>query len=131
MGIINDMDWVYDLKLLDDEDEIPSRYRNGAKNTGRYRTTRRLDNHYDPIITDLKLKTVCSLNQWKYDRYYKTTWLLAICDYSVGEILDYLKTNNLDENTIVIYTSDQGFIWCMDGLTNVYVRRIIENTNAY
>ena len=30
-------------------------------------------------------------------------------DDSVGEILDYLETNNLDENTIVIYTSDQGF----------------------
>ena len=44
MGIINDMDWVYDLKLLDDEDEIPSKYRNGAKKYWAHdcRTTRRL-----------------------------------------------------------------------------------------
>ncbi len=30
-------------------------------------------------------------------------------DDGVGEILDYLKANGLDKNTIVIYTSDQGF----------------------
>ena len=30
-------------------------------------------------------------------------------DDGVGEILDYLDSNNLSENTIVIYTSDQGF----------------------
>lgn len=30
-------------------------------------------------------------------------------DDGVGEVLDYLKENGLDKNTIVIYTSDQGF----------------------
>ena len=30
-------------------------------------------------------------------------------DESVGEILDYLDKNGLAENTIVVYTSDQGF----------------------
>ncbi|WP_019670594.1 sulfatase family protein [Eudoraea adriatica] len=29
-------------------------------------------------------------------------------DWSVGEILNALKTNNLDENTVVIFTSDNG-----------------------
>ena len=60
MGIINDMDWVYDLKLLDDEDEIPSRYRNGAKNTGRMTAEQRAvwDNHYDPIITSFKTQNL-------------------------------------------------------------------------
>lgn len=34
---------------------------------------------------------------------------IAAVDKSVGEILDFLKENGLDKNTIVIYTSDQGF----------------------
>ena len=34
---------------------------------------------------------------------------IAAVDKSVGEILDYLIKNGLDENTVVIYTSDQGF----------------------
>lgn len=34
---------------------------------------------------------------------------VAAVDKSVGRVLDYLKENGLDKNTIVIYTSDQGF----------------------
>lgn len=30
-------------------------------------------------------------------------------DESVGEILDYLQETGLDKNTIVVYTTDQGF----------------------
>src|SRR5690606_27226752 len=30
-------------------------------------------------------------------------------DESVGELMHYLRNNGLDSNTIVIYTSDQGF----------------------
>jgi arylsulfatase A-like enzyme len=47
---------------------------------------------------------------WKYNRYMQD-YLATIesVDESVGEILDYLDKNGLAENTIVIYTSDQGF----------------------
>ncbi len=51
-----------------------------------------------------------ALAEWKYQRYmqeYLST--IAAVDEGVGKILDYLKNNNLDENTIVIYTTDQGF----------------------
>ena len=47
---------------------------------------------------------------WKAQRYlqdYLAT--VASVDEGVGEILDYLETSGLGENTIVIYTSDQGF----------------------
>ena len=30
-------------------------------------------------------------------------------DRNIGRVLDYLKANNLEQNTIVIYLSDQGF----------------------
>lgn len=34
---------------------------------------------------------------------------IASVDEGVGKVLDYLKANGLDENTIVVYTTDQGF----------------------
>jgi arylsulfatase A-like enzyme len=47
---------------------------------------------------------------WKYQRYIKD-YLRCIqsVDDNVGRLTEWLKENNLDENTIVIYTSDQGF----------------------
>ncbi|MGJ3234016.1 sulfatase family protein [Marivirga sp.] len=50
------------------------------------------------------------LAEWKGQRYlqeYLAT--IASVDEGVGKILDYLEENNLSENTIVVYTSDQGF----------------------
>lgn len=47
---------------------------------------------------------------WKGQRYlqdYLAT--VASVDEGVGKILDYLEANNLTENTIVVYTTDQGF----------------------
>ena len=50
------------------------------------------------------------LHNWKYQRYIKDYLrCVASIDDNVGRILDYLKERNLDDNTIVIYTSDQGF----------------------
>lgn len=47
---------------------------------------------------------------WKFNRYIKD-YLRTIksVDDGVGEVLDYLEENGLAENTIVVYTSDQGF----------------------
>ncbi|WP_437369876.1 sulfatase family protein [Maribacter litoralis] len=47
---------------------------------------------------------------WKGQRYiqdYMAT--IAAVDDGVGKILDYLEESGLDENTLVVYTSDQGF----------------------
>ena len=47
---------------------------------------------------------------WKYQRFmqqYLAT--LASVDEGVGQILDYLEANGLADDTIVVYTSDQGF----------------------
>lgn len=48
--------------------------------------------------------------RWKYQRYIKT-YAAAVksMDREIGRLLDYLAANDLLENTIVIYTSDQGF----------------------
>jgi arylsulfatase A-like enzyme len=50
------------------------------------------------------------LKKWKYQRYIKDYLrCIASVDDNVGRLLDYLDANGLRENTIVIYTSDQGF----------------------
>ncbi len=48
--------------------------------------------------------------QWRYQRYMQDyLGSIAAVDEGVGQVLDFLKKNNLEENTIVVYTSDQGF----------------------
>ena len=48
--------------------------------------------------------------RWKYQRYIKDyVRVIKSVDDSVGEILDYLVAIGLMDNTMVIYTSDQGF----------------------
>lgn len=50
------------------------------------------------------------ITQWKYQRYmHDYLGSVQAVDDSVGRILDYLDQNQLSENTIVIYSSDQGF----------------------
>lgn len=57
------------------------------------------------------------LNRWKYQRYMQD-YLACVqsVDDNVGRLLDYLDRNGLRENTLVIYTSDQGFFLGDHGL---------------
>ncbi len=67
---------------------------------------RRLDTDGNPPgdLTEQEQK------EWKYQRYMqKYLRCVASLDDNVGRLLDYLETSGLAENTIVIYTSDQGF----------------------
>ncbi len=51
-----------------------------------------------------------ALVSWKYQRYIKDYLrCIASVDDAVGELLAYLDESGLAKNTIVIYTSDQGF----------------------
>jgi len=51
-----------------------------------------------------------SLVRWKYQRYVKDYLrCIAGVDRSVGTLVAWLEANDLDEDTIVIYSSDQGF----------------------
>ncbi len=50
------------------------------------------------------------LRKWAYQRYIKDYLrVIASIDDNVGRVLDYLDAAGLTENTLVIYTSDQGF----------------------
>ena len=71
----------------------------------------------DRDMTDRDLKypvpeglTAAEEKQWKYQRYIKDYLrCVASIDNNVGRMLDYLDQEGLAENTIVVYTSDQGF----------------------
>ncbi|MEN1678926.1 MAG: sulfatase [Planctomycetota bacterium] len=50
------------------------------------------------------------LVRWKYQRYIKDYLrCVAAVDDGVGKLLDYLETAGLAEDTLVVYSSDQGF----------------------
>ena len=115
MGIYKDMDVVYDLKMLDKEGELKTKYREAFQNMyNRMDATQKeaWDAHYNPIINNFKAANLKGkdLALWKFNRYMKD-YLSTIqsVDDGVGAVLDYLDANNLTENTIVVYTSDQGF----------------------
>ncbi len=75
----------------------------------------------DSVLTtragqSITLKGV-ELVRWKYQRYMQD-YLATVqsVDESVGRVLDYLDKTGLARNTVVIYTSDQGFFLGDHGL---------------
>jgi arylsulfatase A-like enzyme len=69
---------------------------------------------YDPISEDFKnsypAMNDSTLMIWKYQRYMQDyLGTIAAVDENVGRLLDYLDDQKLTDNTILVYTSDQGF----------------------
>jgi arylsulfatase A-like enzyme len=68
---------------------------------------------YDPIIADLQERwpmTEAELLDWKYQRYMEDyLGCIQSVDDNIGRLLDYLDEKGLAENTLIVYTSDQGF----------------------
>ncbi|MCB1121034.1 MAG: sulfatase [Verrucomicrobiae bacterium] len=115
MEIYRDMDVAYDLKMLDKAGDIQTKYREYAqRNYDRMDAEQKAawDAYYDPLIQEYKSAHLEgeALAEWKYNRYIQD-YLRSIqsVDDGVGRVLDYLDKNGLTENTIVVYTSDQGF----------------------
>jgi len=78
---------------------------------GRGLVTRMLDKSWPtgPLKLDsYDWDTVVSAAYQKYLKEYLRT--VKAVDENVGRVLDYLDANNLTDNTIVIYTSDQGMM---------------------
>jgi arylsulfatase A-like enzyme len=64
-----------------------------------------------------KVLTGKALEDWKYQRYMQD-YLACVqsVDDNVGRLLDWMEGNGLRENTVVIYSSDQGFFLGEHGL---------------
>lgn len=112
LEIVRDMEWGHDMKFV--TDPFTGEKTTFANELLRFDSTQLRNWHavYNPIYEAFRknLPTGEELALWKYNRYIKD-YLKCVksVDDGVGEVLDYLKDNGLDENTIVVYTSDQGF----------------------
>ena len=103
--------WGGDFKLLVDPDGKPTGFQKALKRLTDEQRTQWMA-AYEPRNRAFleKERSERELAEWKYNRYIKD-YLSTIksVDDGVGEVLDYLEKNGLAENTIVVYTSDQGF----------------------
>jgi arylsulfatase A-like enzyme len=123
MNILTYMNWAGDSKItpdLMDELGIPetcdwdkSAF---AREVGRQNPEQRAkwDAVYGPINEEFKQNyknmSKKELMQWRFQRYMQDyLGTIAAVDEGVGTVLDYLDDQGLTENTIVVYTSDQGF----------------------
>ena len=107
---------------------IPATFDDDYK--GKSDASRQSTMHIDADLneTDTKVKPPAGLSgaelkRWKFRRYMQD-YLACVqsMDDNVGRFLDYLDKNGLAENTIVIYTSDQGFFL---GEHNFYDKRFM------
>lgn len=121
MEIDRHMTWAYDLKLRKDEMDgvkLPSFREYGTPEYNRMTAAQKQvwDAHFGPknraFIADYKAGKFDhkQLVQWKYQRYVQNYLeTVKAVDESVGTLLGYLDDHNIAENTVVIYSSDQGF----------------------
>ena len=117
MSIIKDMDLVYDNKMADKENEIHTT--TGLEQWGRGNYKRmtpsqraQWDSYYDPIIKKFKEDKLSgkALAEWKYQRYmHDYMRVIHSVDRNVGRVIEYLRQHGLLNNTMIVYTSDQGF----------------------
>lgn len=123
MNLLKHMNWSGDSKLYPEtmaEMGIPdeSGWDKGAfeREVGRLGPEQKAnwDKAYMKVNEDFKkafpTMTEKEKMQWRYQRYMQDyLGTIASVDENVGRVLDYLEANGLMENTIIVYTSDQGF----------------------
>lgn len=70
------------------------------------------DSYYDQVNADYRGRDLQGreLEEWKYQRYMEDYLACIVSvDENISRLLDYLDKKKLNKNTIVVYTSDQGF----------------------
>ncbi|WP_291777112.1 sulfatase [Cecembia sp.] len=123
MNLLHHMNWAGDSKIYPevmDQLGIPdaSGWDKGAfkREVGRLNASQRAnwDAVYGPLNKEFA-KSFPEMSEedkmrWRYQRYLQDyLGTIASVDENVGRVLDYLEANGLMENTIIVYTSDQGF----------------------
>lgn len=109
----HDMDIAYDNKMLlpGQQTRLRQSYENMLARMDPEQLAR-WNAHYDPIIEEFKNAGLSgdSLTEWKFQRYMRDyAKVVASLDRNVGRVLDYLRDHDMLDNTLVVYTSDQGF----------------------
>ncbi|MDA0747277.1 MAG: sulfatase [bacterium] len=111
--------WEPDDKHADLYEDIdipePETFNDDYKNRARAASEAKMRVDRDLNAQDLKQPVPEGLTpeqekSWKYQRYIKDYLrCIASIDDNVGRLLDYLDAEGLTENTVIVYTSDQGF----------------------
>ncbi len=123
MNLLTHMNWAGDSKVFPEnmqklgiKESHPYDIRFYNNTVGRMNPEQRKawDEAYgkmnDEFVKKYPTMTEKEKMQWRYQRYMQDYLAcIASVDDGVGKVLDFLKQNNLEENTIVVYTSDQGF----------------------
>lgn len=121
MEIDRHLTWAYDLKLRKEELDgvtLPEFRSYGTPEYNRMNAQQKAtwDAHFGPknkaFIADYKAGKYDhqALVRWKYQRYIQNYLeTVKAVDESVGRLLQYLDDHDLADNTVVIYSSDQGF----------------------
>lgn len=123
MNLLTHMNWAGDSKIrpenmdkLGIKESHPYDKRNYNYTVGRMNAEQRKvwDATYDKMneefIKNYPKMSDTDKMKWRYQRYMQDyLGCIASVDEGVGKVLDFLKENGLEENTIVVYTSDQGF----------------------
>jgi arylsulfatase A-like enzyme/lysophospholipase L1-like esterase len=119
MSIAKDFYWGHDMKFHG-ENVLPDHFLTGMKNGEYERMSEEQkaawDAAYqaenDALIAGVQSGEIAGddITRWKYQRYIKD-YLRTIrsVDENIGRLLEYLDKTGLAKNTIVIYSSDQGF----------------------
>ncbi|MDY3267777.1 MAG: sulfatase [Phocaeicola sp.] len=113
MSIFEDMDIIYDTKMYQKDVNTPLKPAYEAF-VGRLNQEdrKKYDDFYQPIIDSFynKKPQGKELAEWKFQRYMRDyAKVLKSFDDNVGQILDFLEQKGMLKNTLVVYTSDQGF----------------------
>jgi arylsulfatase A-like enzyme len=116
MGIEGHMSLTSDLKMREPSGQVEATG-SGAPRKGWYgrmnpEQKAKWDAYYEPIADDFyKTKPQGQdLVRWKYQRYMRDYFsVVSGVDRNIGRVLQYLEESGLAENTIVVYSSDQGF----------------------
>lgn len=112
MNISKDMEMEYDLKIDNNRNSLYSKaYRNSLKWMDDEQKEKWFA-FYDKINSDFKKANLKGkdLDEWKFQRYIRDYMkTVESLDRNIGVLLEYLEENNLLDNTLIVYTSDQGF----------------------
>ena len=114
MMIAKHMMYDYDLKVTGskEKDVLGRAFKNNERERMTPEQRQKWDAAYEPKNEKFKAAKLTGkdLVRWKYQRYIKD-YLRCVTsvDDNVGRLLDYLDNSGLADNTIVVYSSDQGF----------------------
>ncbi len=119
MSLRDHFSWSHDMKFKGDNlfpDHFTSQFKHREYERMTPQEQQRWDAHYEPenqaFIEHMKSGQLTDddVVRWKYQRYmHDYLGTISAVDEGVGKLLDYLDQSGLADNTIVVYTSDQGF----------------------